>query len=56
MKLRIEQQAQDKIEQFRKETQLKYEKEKRQYEDEKQKRLYDISESIENLNLATSDK
>ena len=36
--------------------QLKYEKEKRQYEEEKQRRLYEIQDSIENLNLATSDK
>ena len=42
MKLRIDQQFQDKVEQFRKETALKYEREKRQFEDEKQKRLYEI--------------
>lgn len=36
--------------------QLKYERERRIYEEEKQKRLYEIQDSIENLNLATSDK
>lgn len=56
MKLRIDQQFQDKVEQFRKETALKYEREKRQFEDEKQKRLYEIQDSIDDLNLATSDK
>ena len=36
--------------------QLKYEKERSLYEEEKQKRLYEIQDSIENLNLAASDK
>jgi len=56
IKLRIDQQFQDKVEQFRKEVQLKYERERRMFEEEKQKRLYEIQDSIENLNLATSDK
>ena len=36
--------------------QLKYEAEKRVFEEEKQKKLYEIQGSIENLNLASSDK
>lgn len=55
-KLRIDQQYQDKVEQFRREMQLKYEAEKRAFEEEKQKKLYEIQGSIENLNLASSDK
>lgn len=42
MKLRIDQQFQEKVEAFRKDTQLKYERERRLFEDEKQKRLYEI--------------
>mmetsp|Transcript_41905 Transcript_41905/g.64131 ORF Transcript_41905/g.64131 Transcript_41905/m.64131 type:complete len:81 (-) Transcript_41905:743-985(-) len=56
MKLRIDQQFQDQVEQFRKETQLKYERERRQFEEQKQKRLYEIQDSIDNLSLGTSDK
>jgi len=56
MKLRIDQQYQEKVEGFRKETQLKYEREKRLFEDEKQKRLYEIQDSIDDLKLASSDK
>jgi len=36
--------------------QLKYEKERKMFEEEKEKKLYEIQDSIENLNLATSDK
>lgn len=36
--------------------QLKFEREKRSFEEEKQKKLYLIQDSIENLNLASSDK
>ena len=36
--------------------QLKFEKEKRMFEEEKQKKLYEIQDSIENLNLGASDK
>jgi len=35
IKLRIDQQFQDKVEQFRKEVQLKYERERRMFEEEK---------------------
>jgi hypothetical protein len=35
---------------------LKYERERRLFDDEKQKRLYEIQDSIDDLNLATSDK
>ena len=41
-KLRIDQQYQEKVEGFRKETQLKYEREKRLFGDKKQKRLHEI--------------
>jgi predicted phage gp36 major capsid-like protein len=56
MKLRIDQQQQDKVEQFRKEMQNKYAKERRHWEEEKQKKLYEIQDSIDDLNLAASDK
>ena len=36
--------------------QAKYEKERRLFEDEKKKRLNDIQQSIEKLNIASSDK
>lgn len=35
---------------------MKYERERRLFDDEKQKRLYEIQDSIDDLNLATSDK
>lgn len=56
MKLRIDQSQQDKVEAYRKEMSLKYEKEKRSYEEQRQRKLFEIQDSIENLNLATSDK
>jgi len=34
----------------------KYAKERRQWEEEKQKKLYEIQDSIDDLNLAASDK
>ena len=56
IKLRIDQLYQDQIESYRKQVQAKYEKERRLFEDEKKKRLNDIQQSIEKLNIASSDK
>ena len=42
MKLRLDQQFQEKIEGFRKETQQKYDQERRLFEEQRQKRLYEI--------------
>lgn len=55
-KLRLDQQFQEKIELFRKETQQKYDQERRLFEEQRQRRLYEIQESIDDLNLAHSDK
>ena len=55
-KLRLDQQFQEKIELFRKETQQKYVQERRLFEEQRQRRLYEIQESIDDLNLAHSDK
>ena len=35
---------------------MKYEKERRLFEDEKRKRMQDIQSSIDKLNIASSDK
>lgn len=35
---------------------MKYEKERRLFEDEKRKRMLDIQSSLDKLNIATSDK
>lgn len=47
---------QDQIESYRKQQQMKYEKERRMFEDEKRKKMQDIQLSIDKLNIASSDK
>ena len=47
---------QDQVESYRKQQQMKYEKERRLYEEEKRRRMQDIQQSIDKLNIASSDK
>ena len=56
MKLRIDQQHDQKLEDYRRQVQQKYDRERRQFEEDRQKRLYEIQDSIEKLNLGVSDK
>ena len=47
---------QDQLESYRKQLQVKYEKERRLFEEEKRKRLQDIQQSIDKLNIPSADK
>ena len=54
--LRIDQSLQEQLDAHKRACQQKYEKERRMFEEEKRRRLQDIQQSIERLNIASSDK
>ena len=55
-KLRIDQNNQEQVEAHRRACAQRFEKERRMFEEEKRRRMQDIQQSIEKLNIASSDK
>ncbi len=55
-KLRIDQTHQEQLEAHKRSCHQRFEKERRQFEEEKQQRMQDIQQSIERLNITSSDK
>lgn len=55
-KLRIDQNHQELLEAHRRACAQRFEKERRMFDEEKRRRMQDIEQSIEKLNIASSDK
>ena len=55
-KLRIDQNYQEALEVHRRSCAQRFEKERQTFEEEKRRRIHDIQQSIEKLNITSSDK